>query len=163
MGGYGWVEREVKDSSRGPICGQVEVPARLRRRGSINSTYERPAQKVGGREGRTQDGSRAVRRGRRVDWRDASEKPISKSDSILGTEGRRDGATGAGRRDGPPKSRRASSRPPLCIAPIQPVRCPLLWARKCAYAPFTLDVLQNIKCFRRFPSPVMGEIIFIPS
>ena len=68
----------------------------LRKRGSIKSTYERPAQKVGGREGRTQDGSRAVRRGGRVDGRDASEKPISKSDSILGTEGRSDG----GKRDG---------------------------------------------------------------
>ena len=138
-----WVEREVKDSSRGPICGQVEVPACLRKRGSIKSTYERPAQK-GGREGRTrtQDGSQAVRRGacgRAGGMRVKSQYP----NPILFWE-RRDGTTRTGRRDGPPKSRRASSRPPLCIAPIQPIRCPLLRARKCAYAPFTLDVLQNI-------------------
>ena len=92
-GGRVWVEREVKDSSRGPICGQV--PARLRKRGSIKSTYERPAQK-GGREGRTQDGSRAVRRGGRVTggMRVKSQYP----NPILFWE-RRDGTTGTGRRD----------------------------------------------------------------
>ena len=59
---------------------------------------------------------------------DASEKPISKSDSILGTDGRTDGDGGTRQAACPPKSRRASSRPPLCIAPIQPIRCPLLRA-----------------------------------
>ena len=62
------MEREVKDSSRGPICGQVEVPARLRKRGSIKSTYEKAcSKKVGGKDARRM--ARGLLDGARVDGR----------------------------------------------------------------------------------------------
>ena len=138
------MEREVKDSSRGPICGQVAVC--LRKRGSIKSTYERPAQKVGGRDARRM--ARRLVDGARVDadGLDASEKPISKSDSILGPEGRNDGDGGTKEAAATPaeKPARIIASSALHCPPIQPIRCPLLRARKCAHAPFTLDVLQDI-------------------
>ena len=110
------MEREVKDSSRGPICGQVAVC--LRKRGSIKSTYKRPAQKVGGRDARRM--ARRLVDGARVDadGLDASEKPISKSDSILGPEGRNDG-------DGGTKeaAAKAAERPARIIA-SSALHCP---------------------------------------
>ena len=139
----------------------------LRKRGSIKSTRGLLARWAGGTHAHA-GWFAGCYTGRRVDGLDASEKPISKSDSILGTEGQTD--------DGDGGTREAAAQPaekPARIIASSALHYPdsansmsappgLNMRVRSVYSGCVATYLM-FKCFRRFPSPVMGEIVFIPS